>query len=221
MTMTASRPKTSRLVSTKALPRHPNQLALVVSGRTVAVLGRETVRALRVGPTTKWTTELRARIAAIQAEAKARECALSMLARRASTRHELARGLRQRKVASATAQRVLNGLARDGWIDDEQCAAGRVAHWERTYTGARAKSGSWMVAKLVAAGIDDAVAERTVARTMNANTEARSAEQALAAALKAGRSLRVALASLSRRGFSPEILEDLAARHELHDVDDA
>ena len=39
----------------------------------------------------------------------------------------------------------------------------------------------------------------------------------LATALKAGKSLRAALAALSRRGFAPELLEELAVRHEERD----
>jgi len=61
------------------------------------------------------------------------------------------------------------------------------------------------------------VAEQCVARGMSSATERRSAEEALATALKAGKSLRAALAALSRRGFAPELLEELAVRHEERD----
>ena len=96
-------------------------------------------------------------------------------------------------------------------------AAGAVRKGERRTTGRKRGRAAWLVAKLVAAGIDSDVAEQCVGRGMSSATEGRRAEEALATALKAGKSLRAALAALSRRGFAPELLEELAVRHEERD----
>jgi len=217
MTMTATSTRSTGAVTTRVLERNPNMVALIVAGRTVAVLGHEEVRSLRLGPKARWTLQLKARITAIVQHGRAREAALRMMARRAHTRDELQRGLRKLKYPTACVTGTLDALERDGWIDDAQCAAARVAQWERSTTARKPRSAAWMVAKLVAAGIDSDVAEQCVARGMSSATERRSAEEALATALKAGKSLRAALAALSRRGFAPELLEELAVRHEERD----
>ena len=217
MTMTATSTRSTGAVTTRILERNPNMVALIVAGRTVAVLGHEEVRSLRLGTKTRWTAQLKARVTALVQHGRAREAALRMMARRAHTRDELQRGLRKLKYATACVTGTLDALERDGWIDDAQCAAARVAQWERTTTARKPRSATWMVAKLVAAGIEPDVAEQCVARGMSSATERRSAEEALATALKAGKSLRAALAALSRRGFAPELLEELAVRHEERD----
>lgn len=216
MTMTATSTRSTGAVTTRVLERNPNMVALVVAGRTVAVLGHDEARSLRLGTKTRWTAQLKARVTALVQHGRAREAALRMMARRAHTRDELQRGLRKLKYATACVTGTLDALERDGWIDDAQCAAARVAQWERT-TARKPRSAAWMVAKLVAAGIESEVAEQCVARGMSSATERRSAEEALATALKAGKSLRAALAALSRRGFAPELLEELAVRHEERD----
>ena len=205
------------LVTTKVLERNPNMVALVVAGRTVAILSHDEVRSLRLGSKTRWSAQLKARVTGLVQHGRAREAALRMMARRAHTRDELQRGLRKLKYPVACVAGALDALERDGWIDDAQCAAARVAQWERTTTARKPRSAAWMVAKLTAAGIDAEVAEQCVSRGMSSATERRSAEEALANALKGGKSLRAALAALSRRGFAPELLEELAARHEEHD----
>jgi regulatory protein len=217
MTMTATSTRSTGAVTTRILERNPNMVALIVAGRTVAVLGHDEVRSLRLGTKTRWTAQLKARVTALVQHGRAREAALRMMARRAHTRDELQRGLRKLKYATACVTGTLDALERDGWIDDAQCAAARVAQWERTTTARKPRSATWMVAKLVAAGIEPDVAEQCVARGMSSATERRSAEEALATALKAGKSLRAALAALSRRGFAPELLEELAVRHEERD----
>ena len=217
MTMTATNTRSTGAVTTRILERNPNMVALIVAGRTVAVLGHDEARSLRLGTKTRWTAQLKARVTALVQHGRAREAALRMMARRAHTRDELQRGLRKLKYATACVTGTLDALERDGWIDDAQCAAARVAQWERTTTARKPRSATWMVAKLVAAGIEPDVAEQCVARGMSSATERRSAEEALATALKAGKSLRAALAALSRRGFAPELLEELAVRHEERD----
>jgi len=217
MTMTATSTRSTGAVTTRILERNPNMVALIVAGRTVAVLGHDEVRSLRLGTKTRWTAQLKARVTALVQHGRAREAALRMMARRAHTRDELQRGLRKLKYATACVTGTLDALERDGWIDDAQCAAARVAQWERTTTARKPRSATWMVAKLVAAGIEPDVAEQCVARGMSSATERRSADEALATALKAGKSLRAALAALSRRGFAPELLEELAVRHEGRD----
>ena len=215
--MTATSTRSTGAVTTRILERNPNMVALIVAGRTVAVLGHDEVRSLRLGTKTRWTAQLKARVTALVQHGRAREAALRMMARRAHTRDELQRGLRKLKYATACVTGTLDALERDGWIDDAQCAAARVAQWERTTTARKPRSATWMVAKLVAAGIEPDVAEQCVARGMSSATERRSADEALATALKAGKSLRAALAALSRRGFAPELLEELAVRHEGRD----
>lgn len=217
MTMTATSTRSTGAVTTRILERNPNMVALIVAGRTVAVLGHDEARSLRLGTKTRWTAQLKARVTALVQHGRAREAALRMMARRAHTRDELQRGLRKLKYATACVTGTLDALERDGWIDDAQCAAARVAQWERTTTARKPRSATWMVAKLVAAGIEPDVAEQCVARGMSSATERRSAEEALATALKAGKSLRAVLAALSRRGFAPELLEELAVRHEERD----
>ena len=217
MTMTATSTRSTGAVTTRILERNPNMVALIVAGRTVAVLGHDEARSLRLGTKARWTAQLKARVTALVQHGRAREAALRMMARRAHTRDELQRGLRKLKYATACVTGTLDALERDGWIDDAQCAAARVAQWERTTTARKPRSATWMVAKLVAAGIEPDVAEQCVARGMSSATERRSAEEALATALKAGKSLRAALAALSRRGFAPELLEELAVRHEDRD----
>ena len=215
--MTATSTRSTGAVTTRILERNPNMVALIVAGRTVAVLGHDEVRSLRLGTKTRWTAQLKARVTALVQHGRAREAALRMMARRAHTRDELQRGLRKLKYATACVTGTLDALERDGWIDDAQCAAARVAQWERTTPARKPRSATWMVAKLVAAGIEPDVAEQCVARGMSSATERRSADEALATALKAGKSLRAALAALSRRGFAPELLEELAVRHEGRD----
>ena len=217
MTMTATSTRSTGAVTTRILERNPNVVALIVAGRTVAVLGHDEVRSLRLGTKTRWTAQLKARVTALVRNGRAREAALRMMARRAHTRDELQRGLRKLKYPTVCVTSTLDALQRDGWIDDAQCAAARVAQWERTTTARKPRSATWMMAKLVAAGIDADAAEQCVARGMSSATERRSAEEALATALKAGKSLRAALAALSRRGFAPELLEELAVRHEERD----
>ena len=217
MTMTATSTRSTGAVTTRILERNPNVVALIVAGRTVAVLGHDEVRSLRLGTKTRWTAQLKARVTALVRNGRAREAALRMMARRAHTRDELQRGLRKLKYPTVCVTSTLDALQRDGWIDDAQCAAARVAQWERTTTARKPRSATWMMAKLVAAGIDADVAEQCVTRGMSSATERRSAEEALATALKSGKSLRAALAALSRRGFAPELLEELAVRHEERD----
>ncbi|MBM4111165.1 MAG: hypothetical protein FJ254_07420 [Phycisphaerae bacterium] len=217
MTMTATPTRATGAVSTRVLERNPNMVALIVGGRTVAVLGHDEVRSLRLGTKARWTAQLKARVTALVQNGRAREAALRMMARRAHTRDELQRGLRKLKFSTACVTGTLVALERDGWIDDAQCAAARVAQWESASTARKPRSATWMVAKLVAAGIEPEVAEQCVARGMSSATERRSAEEALATALKGGKSLRAALAALSRRGFGPELLEELAVRHEERD----
>lgn len=217
MTMTATSTRSTGAVTTRILERNPNVVALIVAGRTVAVLGHDEVRSLRLGTKARWTAQLKARVTALVRNGRAREAALRMMARRAHTRDELQRGLRKLKYPTVCVTSTLDALQRDGWIDDAQCAAARVAQWERTTTARKPRSATWMMAKLVAAGIDADVAEQCVTRGMSSATERRSAEEALATALKSGKSLRAALAALSRRGFAPELLEELAVRHEERD----
>lgn len=216
---TTTRPATAtgNALTTRVLERNPNMVALIAGGRTVAVLSHDEVRALRLGAKARWNAPLKARVAAVVQHGRARESALRMMARRTHTRDELQRGLRKLKYPVACVAGALDALERDGWIDDAQCAAARVAQWERTTTARKPRSAAWMVAKLTAAGIDAEVAEQCVTRGMSSATERRSAEEALANALKGGRSLRAALAALSRRGFAPELLEELAVRHEDRD----
>lgn len=217
--MATTQARATGAVTTRVLDRNPNMVALIVGGRTVAVLGHDEVRALRLGARPRWTAQLKARVTALVQHGRAREAALRMMARRAHTRDELQRGLRKLKYPTACVTGTLDALERDGWIDDAQCAAARVAQWERTTTARKPRSATWMVAELVTAGIEADLAEQCVARGMSSAIERRSAEEALATALTAGKSLRAALAALYRRGFAPELLEELAVRHEDRDGD--
>lgn len=205
------------MLTTAVLPKNPNLVVLLVGGCAVAVLTHDEVASLRLGTKTRWTVALQQRAAALLARRKARESAMRLLARKAHTRDELERGLRRLRLPPACVSEALDALTRDGWIDDAQCAASRVAQWERTSTGHRPRTAAWMISRLVAAGIDVEVAESTVSRGMSAATERRSAEQALQTALRGGKSVRAALAALSRRGFSQELLEELAAAHDERD----
>jgi len=135
--------------------------------------------------------------------AKARVVALRLLARRARARADLAERLRRKGFPSRAIQQALDGLAREGYLDDLEFAHDRIDELLR-----KSKQGSrGLIELLVKDGLDPELAERVVAERLAEVDQRAWAREVAAQRLRTMPELEAAAARrrlysyLRRRGF--------------------
>ena len=149
----------------------------------------------------------------------ARQAAISFLARRAHSRHELKKKLLRKGFSGGEVESCLGDLEERGWLDDAKTATALAAWRSRTGRG-RGRIASELAGKGVArVDVDAALASldpREEAKALQAALERR--ERALPAGLTPQARSKKLFDHLARRGFAPAAI--LEALHRKGDSTD-
>jgi regulatory protein len=150
--------------------------------------------------------------------ARARQRALTLLARRDFTAKQLADRLEQDGAAPDVAGEVIAGLARDGVVDDRRVAAAMA----RRSLVIRRRGRLRALRELTDAGLDAAVAREAVEATLAGEDEAalidRAVERYARGPLTDPRAVRRAHAALLRQGFPAAAIRAALSRRRAADV---
>ncbi|MFO0874701.1 MAG: RecX family transcriptional regulator [Phycisphaerales bacterium] len=199
----------------------PNVRRIRVGRRVVAELAAHEIESLRLAPGREWTPALAARVARVQALAQARRDALRMLARAGASSSRLRERLIRKGHDAAIAAAAVDGLARDGWVDDRAFAGSLATSLQRT--GRLPKDA--LAARLARRGVDAKLAAE-VARTAGLADGADAHAACMEAATRllgtaqarnvdrATRARRLA-AALARKGFDADSISSTLDRLRL------
>ncbi len=212
---------TATITAIEPLPSNPNRRRIKVGGRRRVTLADHEVEGLGLEVGMAWTEELAFRVEASRTLMKIRKAALARLARRSYSRGDLAERLLKRDFPRELVDRVLDQLAEDGWLDDEQFARQLAESILRQKPAGR----RLLVQKLVEKRVDRELAERA-ARAVLSETD--PVEDAIALAERRLRTMsglprmtRIRRLSglLARRGFDPDTVRSAIRGLRLDDDD--
>lgn len=189
--------------------RDPGRASVRVGGKVVATLSMRRIEDLGLHVGQPWDTALAARVAAAVEQDKAMRQALNRLARRAMSRRELDRKLRERGFDEPVREHVLDRLTELGHIDDEQFGRALIEDVRRS----RAAGPRLLEQKLFQKGLDRTLIAQLIAETRN---DANESDQAMQLAhqklrqmqrLDANTRRRRLYGLLARRGFDAETID--------------
>ena len=211
------------IVAVEADPKDPNLRRVRVGRRVVAVLAASDASALGVRPGAAWDEALSAAVARCANVEAARRDALRALARASVPSARLRERLSRRGHEPSIVEEVVEGLVRDGWLNDALVADAAAEGIQRRGRLPRRA----VAAALLARGVEPELATRAARRGAAPGDEELAACAEFAATLLArpaakptrGKSPasgagirgphrdahRVA-AALARRGFDPDII---------------
>ena len=201
--------------------RDPMRVTVRVAGRVVVTLPREQADELGIGEGIEWTAALAEHADQAAAMDKARRDALTRLNRRALSRRELARKLRQKGHTDAAIEPVLDRLTEVGLLDD--AAFGRALIRDLR---ARKPAGPRLLkSKLFQKGLDGKLIDELIAEVSDADDDvaaatrlARQRARSLARYDEKTRTRRL-WGALARRGFDTDVIRQ--ALDALGGMDDA
>lgn len=211
------------VTAVRSTKRDPMRVTVRVAGRVVVTLPREQADELGIGEGVEWTAALAEQTDQAAAMDKAKRDALSRLNRRALSRRELARKLRDKGHADAAIEPVLDRLTEVGLLDD--AAFGRALIRELR---ARKPAGPRLLkSKLFQKGLDGKLIDELIAEASQDNDDVAAATRL---ARQRARSLerydektrtRRLWGMLARRGFDTDVIRQaLDALGGADDVDD-
>lgn len=203
--MAAPRRTSRRIDALRARADDPNTVDVRVGGATVATLARSRAEALGIREGAAWTPALAGRASRAAAEELAREAALAFLARRDWSVAALRERLERAGHVPGAAAAAVEGLAKDGWLDDRAFASARVEHHRRRGAMAAEALEDLLERDGLAPGDAREAAKAGAATAAELRAEARAAR---AAGHAAGR----VAARLARRGFDPDTIRDALER---------
>lgn len=208
-----------RITAIVPTARNPQRASVRVGRKVVATLAMQRIDALGLTVGQAWDEALAAKVAAAAEEDKAMRKALNRLNRRAMSRRDLDRKLRELEFAEATREQVLDRLTELGYLDDEAFGRALIRETQR----GKAAGPRLLQQKLFQKGLDRALIDRLITETRGEHDEA---EQAVALARQRLRQMRRLDAAtrrrrlyglLARRGFEGETIDAAmeAVREEL------
>lgn len=202
--------------------RDPNRASIRVDGKAVATVSFRHVQDLNLHVGRPWDDALADAVAQAALYDKAMKRALNRLDRRAMSRRELDRKLKELEFDEPTRQRVLDRLAELGLLDDAAFARAIVRE-----TLARKPAGRRLLQqKLFQKGIDRRVADAAIAEALDATDQSAAAVELVRKRLRSMQRLdpvarkRRLYGLLARRGFDPDAIDD-ALRAAAADIDAA
>jgi regulatory protein len=199
-------PAPASVTALTACSAAPDRVRVEVGGVAVAELERPELDHLNLATGQSWTPELRSAVRGCLARRLARAAAMQALGRRSMSRHQLVQRLVDRGHAREDARCVVDDLAAEGWQSDREHAE---AVCRRLLEG-RPAAPRFVVDRLVAAGIDQGLAEE-VTRVALADRDPLAAAETLArqrlgamSTLSPATAARRVGGQLARRGFDHE-----------------
>ncbi|MEM6553112.1 MAG: regulatory protein RecX [Planctomycetota bacterium] len=208
------------ITALKPTARDPNRLTIKVDRKVVATLFHTTIADLGLTVGTEWTPDLATAVEDATHDDKALRFALSSLNRRAVSRSKLDRKLADRDHTPATRQRVLDHLEALGHLDDFTLAQSLI----RSQTRAKPAGPRLLQQKLFQAGIQKDAADRALDKHQQQLDPDATRQQALDFAKRklaalarydAATQRRRLYGTLARRGFSPDLIQDVMDRLNL------
>ena len=196
------------------LDSDPNMRRIRVGRQTMATLRAADIEALGLKVGQPWTEPLARSVLAEVAANKARRDAMQLLGRRAYSRGEVAQKLQKKGYDQATAMRIADELATDGWIDDEAYGQAIVEEAARRKPAAE----ELLLAKLQGRKIEPEAAKR-IARAAVAGAD--PVDKALELSrdrladwepMPAEKAARRIAGMLARRGFDEQVVTDVIAK---------
>ncbi|MEM6393346.1 MAG: regulatory protein RecX [Planctomycetota bacterium] len=197
--------------------RDPNRLTIKVDRKAAATLPHTTIANLGLSVGDDWTPEIAAAVDEATHDDKALRFALSSLNRRAVARSKLDRKLADRDHSAGTRQRVLDHLEHLGHLDDFALAQSLI----RSQTRAKPAGPRLLQQKLFQAGIAKDAADRALSEHEQHLDPDATRQQALDFAKRKLATLsrfdpatqrRRLYGTLARRGFSPDLIQDVMDR---------
>lgn len=189
-----------RVRELETLTRDPGLCRIHLSRRVIGPLRRDDAARLGIGPGTRWTKPLAAKVALLVDAAEARRLALSWLGRGPRSAVTLRGRLLRRGIPEAAVDRALSELREDGWLDDARSAQERGRSLRRREPLSRAA----LDARLRGEGYG-AQARRAVLDSMDGDDH-QSATALARERLARGDAPGAVVRRLARRGFEVDII---------------
>jgi regulatory protein len=182
--------------------RHPGQVELRAAGRAIGTLSPASITSLGLRGGESLTPDLAERVAHRMALERSYKAAGNALARRPMTSSELRERLERRGFDPAIIDETLDGLAREGLVNDADVARAIVRH-SVSHGGAGA---TLLESKLAAKGVDTDTARRVLDEELadadaGAEVAARHRIRSIPHDLSIEAKARRLYAYLARRGF--------------------
>jgi len=216
-------PQITAIVPSK---RSPDRASIRVAGKTVATMSTQRIAELGLSIGQPWNQELAELVEQAGAFDKAMRVAMNRLNRRALSRRELDRKLREKDHDEAVRQRVLDRLEELGLLDDEAYGRALLREMQR----GRPAGPRLMQQKLYQKGLDRKLIDRLVTEAASDTSE--QIERATQLARKRGAAMasldaptrnRRLYSLLARRGFESQVIQSAmeAVAAEADDAEDA
>lgn len=201
----------AKITSIRPTARNPQRATVRVGRRVVATLAMQRIEALGLAVGETWDEGLAERVAEAATEDQAMRKAMNRLNRRAMSRRDLDRKLRDLDFDEHVRQKVLDRLTELGYLDDEAFGRALIRETQR----ARAAGPRLLRQKLFQKGLDRTLIDRLLREARDAG-EQDDAERATALArqrlaqmqrLDPATRQRRLYGLLARRGFETDAID--------------